>query len=266
LQALGSDFYPRLTAVANDFAACNRMVNQQIRIGSLLAVPGVLATLLLAPWVIDLFYSQDFRASVELLRWLCPALSLRVVSWPMMFILLARGSRIRYFWSEAVFTALCLGLTWPGLMHYGLNGVGMALLVAQGSHALLMYGIVHRLCDFRLTPENRQLAVLGAGIIGLVFAGFHLLDEDLARVTGFAGLMVSLFFVGHHLLDLIPPRLIPYPLLWLLTRQPCFVVYERRAWRFAMLTGLGLWGFWYEEAYGWKSGLNHFVGLSGITP
>lgn len=266
LQALGSDFYPRLTAVANDFAACNRMVNQQIRIGLLLAVPGVLATLLLAPGVIEIFYSQEFRASVELLRWLCLAMSFRVVSWPMMFILLAQGSRIHFFWSEAVFTLLCLGLTWLGLLQFGLNGAGMALFVAQLSHSLLMYAIVHRLCDFRLTGENLQLAGLGAGTVGLVFAGFHLVDETLAWGGGFVGLMASLFFVAHHLLDLIPPRLIPYPLVWLLTRQSCFVVYDRRAWRLGMLTVLGLWGFWYEEAYGWKSGFSHFVNFPGVTP
>ena len=49
LQAMGADFYPRLTAVATDDAQCNRLVNEQAQIGMLLAGPGVVATLTFAP-------------------------------------------------------------------------------------------------------------------------------------------------------------------------------------------------------------------------
>ena len=55
LQAMGADFYPRLTASANDNTACNRMVNEQTRVGLLLAVPGVIATLTFAPVVMPCF-------------------------------------------------------------------------------------------------------------------------------------------------------------------------------------------------------------------
>src|SRR5206468_2750440 len=44
LQAMGADFYPRLTASARDDATCNRLVNEQTLIGMLLAGPGVIAT------------------------------------------------------------------------------------------------------------------------------------------------------------------------------------------------------------------------------
>ncbi len=52
LQAMGADFYPRLTGVARDNAACNRMVNEQAQVSLLLAGPGVIATLVFAPLVI----------------------------------------------------------------------------------------------------------------------------------------------------------------------------------------------------------------------
>ena len=60
LQAMGADFYPRLTAVAKDNAACNRLVNEQAQISLLLAGPGVIATLTFASVVIALFYSAEF--------------------------------------------------------------------------------------------------------------------------------------------------------------------------------------------------------------
>ena len=45
LQAMGTDFYPRLTAIAQNSEECNRVVNEQAQVSILLAGPGLLATL-----------------------------------------------------------------------------------------------------------------------------------------------------------------------------------------------------------------------------
>ena len=65
LQAMGADFYPRLTAVATDDRECNRLVNEQAHVSLLLAGPGVIATIIFAPLVISLFYSSKFDEAVE---------------------------------------------------------------------------------------------------------------------------------------------------------------------------------------------------------
>ena len=56
LQAMGADFYPRLTVVANNPCECNRLVNEQAEVGLLIAGPGVLGTLTFASLVIQVFY------------------------------------------------------------------------------------------------------------------------------------------------------------------------------------------------------------------
>jgi PST family polysaccharide transporter len=66
LEAMGADFYPRLTGLAQDHAACNRAVNEQAEISLLLAGPGVLVTMTLAPFVLTLFYSARFEVAVDL--------------------------------------------------------------------------------------------------------------------------------------------------------------------------------------------------------
>jgi antigen flippase len=83
LQAMGADFYPRLTASAHNNAACNRLVNEQTRIGLLLAGPGVIATLTCAPLVLAMFYSSRFGAASGVLRWICLGVTLQVITWPM---------------------------------------------------------------------------------------------------------------------------------------------------------------------------------------
>ena len=65
LVAMAADFLPRLTAAANDHVTLNRLVNEQTEMGVLVAVPGVLATLTLAPLVLKVFYSADFVAGLR---------------------------------------------------------------------------------------------------------------------------------------------------------------------------------------------------------
>src|SRR5262249_4281552 len=110
LQAMGADFYPRLTASANDNPVCNRLVNEQTRIGLLIAGPGLLATLTFAPIVISLFYSAKFVGAVGILRWICLGTTLQVISWPMGYIILAKGKRNLFFWSEVAWAIVSLGL------------------------------------------------------------------------------------------------------------------------------------------------------------
>jgi PST family polysaccharide transporter len=78
---MASDFYPRLTGVAKDNAECNRLVNEQARISLLLAGPGVLGTLTFAPLLILALYSKNFTPAVEVFRWICLGMALRVVAW-----------------------------------------------------------------------------------------------------------------------------------------------------------------------------------------
>jgi antigen flippase len=100
LQAMGTDFYPRLTAAADDNDQCNRLVNEQTEVGLLLAGPGILATLALAPLVLRLFYSSGFLAAVGVLRWICLGSLLQVVTWPMGYVLIAKGRQALFFGTE----------------------------------------------------------------------------------------------------------------------------------------------------------------------
>ena len=61
-----------------------------------------------------LFYSAKFGPAVEILRWICLGMTLRVASWPMGFMLLAKGARKLFFWSELLTNLLFMGLVWAG--------------------------------------------------------------------------------------------------------------------------------------------------------
>lgn len=63
-----------------------RLVNEQTEIGLILAVPGMPATLTLAPWIIHLFYTGEFLPASELSQWFILECLGRVLSWPLGFV------------------------------------------------------------------------------------------------------------------------------------------------------------------------------------
>ena len=145
LQAMGADFYPRLTASAADNVACNRLVNEQARVGLLLAGPGLIATLTFTPIIITVFYSAKFGAAVGVLRWICLGTILQVITWPMGFVIVAKARRATYFATELAWALVSLALAWICITAFGLNGAGIAFFGSYVFYGLLLYPIVHRM-------------------------------------------------------------------------------------------------------------------------
>jgi antigen flippase len=166
LQAMGTDFYPRLTAVADDNRKCNQLVNEQAEISILLALPGVLATLALAPWVIQIFYSSKFDKAAEILCWQVAGTFLQVNSWPMGFIILAKGRGATLFWTDLMSYSVYVVLGWLGLKLFGLPGIGMAFLGLYAFHWCVVYVVVRRMSGFSLSSANVRLSVLGLVTVG----------------------------------------------------------------------------------------------------
>jgi PST family polysaccharide transporter len=90
LNAMGADYYPRLSGASHDPKLMARLVNEQTAVGVLLALPGLVATVVLATLVIRIFYTAQFQPAAALLPWYALGIFGRVTSWPLAFVLLAR--------------------------------------------------------------------------------------------------------------------------------------------------------------------------------
>ena len=214
LSAMGADFYPRLTAVANDNAECNRLVNEQTEVGLLMAGPGVLATLTFAPLVIDLFYSTKFGPAVEVLRWICLGMLLRVASWPMGFILGAKGARKAIFFSELSMGLLQIGLALVCIRQFGLNGTGIAFFASYISYCLLIYLIVRSVSGFRWSGENKVIGLLFLTLISSLFVGKYFLPSAVVVASGVLITIAASYYSAKKLCALVPLDKLPKPVRW----------------------------------------------------
>jgi len=212
LQAMGADFYPRLTASANDNVKCNQLVNEQTLVGLLLAGPGVIATLTFAPLVIGLFYSTKFAAAVPILRWICLGATLQVVTWPMGFIVIAKGKQGIFFYAELAWTIMALALAWACIRSFGLNGAGIAFFGSYVFHWLLIYPIARHLSDFRWSKMNTQTGLIYLSLIAAVFCSFYVLPFIGAITVGLLALMLSGGYSLYSLSKLFSLQHLPSPL------------------------------------------------------
>lgn len=182
LRAMVTDFYPRLTAAGNDVAECNSLVNKQVEVGLLLAAPVILATITFAPLVIAIFYSSKFMLAVDILRWQIMGVLLQVVTWPMGFILRAKGSGKLFFWTELFSYSTLLSLAWIGLSYFGLPGIGMAYFGMNFFYGIVIFGIVRRYYKFAFSTRNLQFLSFFLLTTVLVFAGSVFLPKVVSLI------------------------------------------------------------------------------------
>lgn len=203
LQAMGADFYPRLVGVAQDNAQCNRLVNEQVQVSLLLACPGVIATLTFAPFIIALFYSEGFVEAVDALRWICLGIAIRVISWPMGFIIVAKNRQAIYLFAEVAWTSVNLALTWVCVETFGLKGAGIAFFGSYVFHGVMIYLIVALLTGYRWSAANVRTGLLFLSSIAAVFWGLHALPPVLAYGGGAFATAISGWYCMRSVLGLV---------------------------------------------------------------
>lgn len=216
LQAMGADFYPRLVGVAKDNPQCNRLVNEQAHVSLLLAGPGLIATLIFAPMVIAVFYSAKFAEAVDILRWICLGMALRVITWPMGFIIVAKNKQAIFFGTELAWTVVNVGLAWLCVKSFGVTGAGIAFCGSYVFHGFMIYPIVRRLSGFHWSAANTKTGLLFLSMIAVVFCGFYILEPLLATGVGTLAMILSGIYSIRVLLSLVSLDRIPQPIQRLL--------------------------------------------------
>jgi PST family polysaccharide transporter len=209
LQAMGTDFYPRLTAVVSDNEAANRLVNEQTQISLLLAGPGVLGTLTVAPIVISLFYTGEFQPAVNVLRWICLGMMLRIVSWPMGYIIVAKGARTMFLVAEIAATVAHVGLALVLVPWLGVTGAGIAFFGLYVWHTFLVWVMARRLTGFTWSSPNARLGLIFLPASAIVMAAVMMLPVWPATAMGLALTLVTGLYALHQLVALMPYQALP---------------------------------------------------------
>lgn len=203
LEAMGADYYPRLTGAADDYAVMNQLVNEQIEVGLLLAVPGLLVTMTLAPWIVRIFYSADFLPAANLLQWFILGCMIRVVQWPMGFLQLALGKSLIWFSTQTLFTLAHLGFIWLGLHFWGIEGVSIAFFSLYIFSLSVIMFVAKHLTNFYWSTEVRRLLLVLLPLVLMTFCVSRLLSVWPATVLGVVVSLVTFVLCLRNLVKRI---------------------------------------------------------------
>nr|WP_226831136.1 O-antigen translocase [Acidithiobacillus thiooxidans] len=196
LGAMGTDYYPRLTAVIHDANAANRLINEQTEVALLLCAPILLAMLGLAPWVIYLLYSADFAPAAEILRWQLLGDIFKVMSWPLGYVILAKGAGKTFVTTETIYIGVFVLASLIGLPLFGVTATGIAYVMFNAVGLPIVWILARRSIGFRWirAVKVQALAVFLAAVAVDIVARWSepmgaILGTVLATVSGIWALM-----------------------------------------------------------------------------
>lgn len=204
LGAMGTDYYPRLTAVISDHKKVIRLVNEQAEVAILLAGPVLLAMMALAPWVITRLYSDEFTASISVLRWQILGDTLKIISWPMGFIILASGRGKLFVMTEMFAACVFVVATWACMPWLGIDATGVAFFLMYLSYFPLLMVVARLLVGFSFSNKVRQDALM-LFAFSIVTVGVGYFSDVYAAIAGLALAMVIGCLALRRLEEIVEP-------------------------------------------------------------
>jgi O-antigen/teichoic acid export membrane protein len=155
--AMGTDFYPRITAIQSDNSKIKELVNDQIEIGLLLVTPAITFLYFCAPLLIQALYTKEFLGVLLILKAALFAVIIKAIIWPLAYIILAKGDTKLYFKQE-ILSDLFLLISTVVLYHFfGLVGIGIASLFQFIIYAFYIINILNKKFDFAIRKDTFKI-------------------------------------------------------------------------------------------------------------
>lgn len=126
LASMTMEFYPRLSAAAKRPSHLRLMMTHQSILFIRILFPAIVAMILLAPWLIQFFFSDQFLAGWGYFVFGSVGLLGRMVSTIISYSFLAQNKGWTFFWSEVISTIVSFGMMLLGYNLGGLTGLGIA--------------------------------------------------------------------------------------------------------------------------------------------
>ena len=103
-----------------------KVINIAVSLVKMKLVAVLLAMLGLAPWAIALLYTAEFGAAVDILRWQLLGDILKVLSWPLGFVIMAAGAGRTFMLTETLGIGVFVPGIFVGLPLIGVTATGVA--------------------------------------------------------------------------------------------------------------------------------------------
>jgi len=143
VSAMGAGFFPQVAAAADE-SVSRRLVDRQIEVGVMLGLPALVVLVGAGSFCLHLLYARTFDAALPVLAWMTWGILFRLLSWPMSYWLMARGSSKAVIMAEGFSCACSVALPLFTVPYFGLAGAGIAFFLGHAIYALGLLAISRR--------------------------------------------------------------------------------------------------------------------------
>ena len=205
LNAMSSDYSPRLAAVSDKNEVFIETINRQNKLMITIITPFILALIVFIRPFVLLLYSKEFLDITGMIEWIMLGMFFRTMSWCLSYTLVAKGEAKSFFWNEALSTVYSLALFMVGykLLHF--TGIGIGYCLSYVIYTLQFYVICRKKYVFRYSSENIKLLLIQVTFVFLVFFVLKFLGYSAWRYAfGVVALIVSCIYTYKRMDEMIP--------------------------------------------------------------
>lgn len=197
--SIGTDYFPRLSAVSNNKNEYNTVINQQFELMILVVTPLVLLFIAFAPILLFLLYSSKFVVISSMISWICAAMVFRSLNWCLGFMFIARNDTKLYM----ILTTLTVFIQLPvyAFSYYmaGLTGLGISFCVFNAVCAFITVIITGKVYDCRYSKDSYKLFAFSIIIVSLFLAISYI--EHWYKYIIFVSLLIPYYYKVFWELD-----------------------------------------------------------------
>jgi O-antigen/teichoic acid export membrane protein len=198
--AMSTDYYPRLAAIADDIEKIRETVLHQAYIAVLLITPIIVLFLIFAEYVIILLYSREFLPVVTFLVWAILGTIFKAVSFSMGYIFIAKGDSKIFMKTAVLFNVLLLIMNIAGYHFGGLLGLGISFFVYYVLHLILVGTITKVVYNFYF-PKSFYTVFLICLACCLLTFGSLFIDNLFLKFLNLAVLLAVSVSFSFYLLN-----------------------------------------------------------------
>ena len=175
--AMAMDYFPRLSAEANDNGKMSDIVNRQSEIMALAFGPAAMLIIITTPLLIKLLLTESFMPIIDMMRWMGLGILLKGLIFPMGYITYAKNNRRLFVKLEILFNNfIFLAFSIAGYYFFGLVGLGYAL-VADNLLCIFVYRLVNgRVYGYRFSPAVVKKYILNIALASLCLSASFIED------------------------------------------------------------------------------------------
>ncbi|MFW5879929.1 MAG: O-antigen translocase [bacterium] len=189
--AMTTDYYPRLSLVADNNGEMRSLINQQAEIAVLIIAPVLMAFIVFIGWVIVILYSSEFITTNVMLQFAAIGMLFKTISWSIAFSFLAKGASKTYLINEFVGGAMTFSLHLLGYYLWGLTGAGIGFLIGYIYYSIQVFFLTKKLYDFSFSKSLVHIFILQLGLSTIAFILAYKLSSPFSYIFGVLVIIIS---------------------------------------------------------------------------